>query len=270
MNIINLGRTVAVILVAILMLDDSASAQSRIMAFSVSKLPQPGNTTTYSLFVGQFGAELNGIPLSGVSVIAPNGTVLPARSTTEFSNFTDLSSMLFGDWITTEHPTTGPDNQYTTHVNAFSLSNVYTAVPVMTFPEPGATVPPVFIVKWNSPGNPSNRGLSWDAPNLTIPLGSTEFGVDGFYSAQFHTQLLQPPPVDFTVRSYVQTVLPDPTITNRTASLNGATILSFLNFDSKSLPLTLQVVPEPNAFVLAVGGLVLSLCIFGSSRRCPD
>jgi hypothetical protein len=248
---------------AVLIVGNSVVAQSRFVFFSVDKLPQIDGTTTYRLWASESGYQFAGIPNENVSLTSPNGTVFTMtfpRPPHEYNSFADVGATLFGDWNVIEHPTSGPDNTFTAHVNTFSFSGSIANPPLITSPESGATIPPTFVVKWVPNSTPAVCcGASWDAPGLSRPTfpNTVQFGVDGTYSARFVTQLLQPPPVDFTLRINNQFNLSNPVpISNRSPSLVGTTITGQISLNSLSLPATYHVVPEPNVMAMLCATLL--------------
>jgi hypothetical protein len=178
----------------------------------------------------------------------------------DFSTFANLGATLFGDWVATEHPTSGADRTYTMRIAPYALGDVLSNTPFITSPVPGSTVPPDFVVKWD-PNNPtSSRVIAYGGPGLSIP--APQFGVDGFFSAGFHAQLLQPPPALFLLLAGVKTTQSAPSIVDRSSSLNGQLITTSLAFTAYSLGATYQVVPEPSGLVLTS---VVTVC-FGCTR----
>lgn len=255
-------RLVTASIVAVLICCNSANAQFRTVAFGIHQKPNLDGTMSYELFARQVGYEFFGVPRDGGTLTAPNGTVVqsPIGPPLVFGSFADLGATLFGDWTAVEHPTSGADRTYTIRVAPFAASGALTIAPVITSPPSGATVPPDFVVKWTPNIQTTSRGISFDAPGVTVGFHDREFGVDGFFSVGLHTQLLAAPPVPFTVRAAFQVQLRDPTIPSRSPSLNGETINTILDFSSMSLPATYQVVPEPFAITLSVaGGAILLL-----------
>jgi hypothetical protein len=242
---------------SVLLVTGAAVAQTRQVSFIVDKLPQLDGTTKYRLFATEFGYQFFGVPDGNATLTAPDGAVFTTTFPSplhEYNSFADVGATLFGDWNVVEHPTSGPDNTFTAHVNSFSFSGSLANAPVITSPESDATVPSTFVVKWIPNSTPPVCcGVDIDAPGLSLPSPGPreQFGVDGTYSARFVTQLLQPPPVDFTVRILNQFHLSNPVpITNRSPSLTGASITGSLTLDSLSLPATYHVVPEPSVMAI--------------------
>jgi hypothetical protein len=249
----------AAILVATFLPNGFATAQLRSVYWTVDQLPQSDGTTLYRLNTSQLGYTFLGVPADGASLTAPNGTVfLGAFSQVDFSSFADLGATLFGDWVATEHPTSGSDRTYTMHIAPYTLGDVLSNTPFITSPTPGSTVPTDFVVKWD-PNNPtSSRGVAYGGPGLSV--SPPQFGVDGVFSVGFHTQLLQPPPVSFPLLVSVQSFQSNPPVINRSPSLNGQPITTSLAFNAYSLRTTYQVVPEPGTFVLTSAALAFFGC----------
>jgi hypothetical protein len=242
-----------------------AFAQFRFDAWSVDQFPQPGGGFTYRLFAVEVGSVFFGVPSGGTSLTAPDGTVFSTTSRQmDFPSFSALGATLFGDWIVVEHPTSGADRTYTVRIAPFSLSSVFSVTPIITSPTPGSTIPEDFIVKWDPQGQTSSRGISYDA-GTGLSVEQPQFGVDGTFSAGFHTHLLQDPPAPFTVTTYVQSFLPNPSVVSRSSSLNGQSITTSFAFDAHSLAATYQVVPEPCAMTLSA----IATLFIGCSRVTP-
>jgi hypothetical protein len=236
-----------------------ATAQFRSVSWKVDQLPQSDGTTIYRMGASQFGYTFFGVPEGGASLTAPNGTVFPGSSNeVNFSSFADLGAVLFGDWVATEQPTSGSARTYTVRITPYTLNDVLSNTPFITSPITGSTVPADFVVKWD-PNNPtSSRGIAYGGPGLSI--SPPQFGVDGVFSVGFHTQLLQPPPVPFPFLAFVQSVRPNPSVVNRSSSLNGQSIVTSLAFNAYSQRATYQVVPEPRCLVLTSLALVFFGC----------
>jgi hypothetical protein len=209
-----------------------ALAQIRFVNFTVDQLPQSGGGITYRLLAAQTRAS--GISSSGTFLTSPNGLIFPSvpslDAIKDFNSFAELGSALFGDWLATEHPTSGPDNTYTVRVASFTLADVFSESPVISTPTPGSTVGHDFVVKVGYPsGATPDSGVRYSFdPGLIVQ--SPQEGVDGPNSFGFHTQLTVPGPVDIYVRALEQTLRPTPQILNRSPGVVGQVISTNLIF----------------------------------------
>ena len=202
------------------------------------------------------------MPDDGAFLTAPDGNVFLGLSTSrEYNSFADLSNTLFGDWTATEHPTTGSDRSYVVRIAPFTLADVFSQTPVITSPVPGSTIPPDFVLKWLPNGSTNSRGLSYGTQPVSVLLRPSLELMARFRPA-FILQLLEPPPVPFSLSASVQSFRPNPIVVSGSPSLNGQSIIRSLAFNSYSLRATYQIVPEPTATVL------ISIDAFGVCLSC--
>jgi hypothetical protein len=244
-----------------------AVAQIRFVNFTVDQLPQPGGGITYRLLAAQTRAS--GISSSGTFLTSPNGLIFPSvpslDAMKDFNSFAELGSALFGDWLATENPTSGPDNTYNIRVAPFTLADVFSESAVISSPMPGSTVGLDFVVKWGFPSGatPSSSAISFNYGPPLDDVAPVQHGVDGMYSAGFHTQLSGPGPADIRILTGV-TVRPDPQVLNRSPGVVGQLISTNSWFNAYSLEATYHVIPEPSS----VSALILGLaCLIHTPRR---
>lgn len=245
----------------------AASAQSRTVLLNIDQTPQVMGGHSYDLEIVQLIPLLE-VPIHGSIAIAPDGTEFESLfERVQRTSFSALGATLFGDWTVTETPNVGSPRSYTFRVEPFTLDDVIVETPVITSPNDGATVPPDFVVKWEFPSGELYSGRGFTVHGLSnVNLSGGTVGVDGYYSRSVETELLGAGPGQITLSVNTQShFVNNPRNISRDPALIGQRINLNMSFASRSLPITLQIVPEPRSITL--GGLSIVLLACASTVR---
>ena len=217
----------------------------------VDQLPQPGGGVTYRLTSFRSNETLTG----------PTGTTLQSPFTPiDFSSFSDLGNVLFGDWTVVYQPLFGSVETGVFHINPFSLTDVATATPTILSPLSGSTVPPDFLVTWIPNGTAQFQNVTFNLTNLATYV-TYHFGTVS--TVEFITQPNHPGPGSISVQPYLATDLKPIAISGQFSSFLS------LEYRSDSLAATYNVVPEPTSAALVAFAAMILVAIAPAGSRLP-
>jgi hypothetical protein len=226
-------------------------------------------TTQISLDVRQLGDvsfppsyHLRIPSLSGfaaaLTVTTPDGTTFGPSPVLHIDvstpTFAQFGEKFFGVWTILEDPN-GPmqaNSTYNFTFSPFTLNDVYSEIPTITTPLDGADAPSTFFLEWQFPSGatPSNRAVSYSpgGPGADVtfdpsPAPRARFDVD---VAQFGAG-----PLHMRAGTVDQLSPYFSPVTLQSGPLRTNFVISQPDFFNFSAPISVNIVPEPQAVFLA-------------------
>jgi hypothetical protein len=244
------------------------------MRVDVAQQPNSGGSLEYQVRMSGFQ------PIGGYTAqfVAPDGTsysqnLQPVTAPT----LTEFEQRFVGEWKIRATPFGGGSTTEYRFTFTSPLPAAFHETPSIITPQHGATVPKDFLVAWAYPGGttPSGRSITWSGASSSTP---TDFGPGTSPEATLHIDLEGASSKQLTVRAG--------SFTPMTSNFSSVTLVSgtpstneyFVSggFSNYSAPVTVTVVPEPGAIVLAavaclgiVGATITVGQIRCGTRRVP-
>lgn len=216
--------------------------------FSVSQLPSESGGSSYGL-----GGGVASTATRDATLIAPDGTEFSNYVTTiHRSSFSEIGTLLFGQWLIKEHLASGADVSYGITISPFGLADVLAETPLITSPLSGSTVAPNFKVQWQyAMGTPlPSISIEHEQTNIATPV---QFSSDTATSIKVVARPQSVGPASITLRVGNSSYLNDHTsLTIYSPELVNGTFHISQRFDTLSLPATYNVIPEPTCLCMAI------------------
>lgn len=132
---------------------DTSEALRHETSIIISQLADGEGELDYEIRIG--GPSRYVVPVESVALTAPDGTLVGwqvergrSYSTVSAESFDELETRFFGEWSVAETLVGGEQVHYEFTLNTFELVEVFSEVPTILSPTPGATVPLEFTVTW--------------------------------------------------------------------------------------------------------------------------
>lgn len=219
------------------------------MRIDVAQQPTTGGNIEYQIRMSGFQ------PVGGYTaqLVAPDGAFyFQNQQPVTAATLADFENRFIGEWKIRETP---PGSGSTTEYRftfASPLPAAFHETPTIITPQNGATVPKDLFVAWSYPSGaiPSGRSIAWGGASSSVP---TDFGPGSTPEATLHLDLAGSLSKQVTVRAgsfaLMTSNFSGVTLVSGTPSINEYSVSG--GFSNYSAPVTVTVIPEPGAIVLA-------------------